>query len=646
MPANICRKRTFGIFSGCWEIAKLLPELQIKPTVQLYNAVTEGLVQRGNPLPVVEWLTRTLPTLPGKNAPRVEDLNYCLQRLSFPSYQSIQLAVSRLCSPGMCQPNAESLRIALRRTWDLCEDSDPTTTFATFRKLLNAFRYYRIGWEQETSSLLFQLFASAGEENIGYQVQQIYDQTHASNSTQSQTLPDWLAQLKEFRANHDIPSSLDFIRSRNDVNYGNSRDAGYVILGDTRSLSDLKLVDEVLGSRWRTSRWCKVVRNHILKGDVKGALSIYHAARISDVPIIAALVDPILRALSCVTHVVPDEEIDIALDIYNHLVEVHSRNEHDSSNRVLDQSIVNSIFRILSKCKDPEKYQTVIDRLLQDMGNYNVTISSEIAQALILIRMKGSSTIDEAMDAYRSGRKRLTTSADYTAILRQFAQLPFGLSSIREYFNIVKDMRRSGMRVTQTVYCIVLTRIGLAATDARFNGKLNHELRELLLNATRRVHDNLTLDPSISPTPAVFAQLINTYQRLGCLGDAYRVWELMYLTGTYNVRSISNILDGCGWAGDEFTARAVWGRLAKDHYKFDRKHWETYIECLCRCKRIANAVKVLQEMEATGHDQTEALHILLKFARKESVEEAVIKTIRTQNPALYDRYQSRYNSTP
>jgi len=125
---------------------------------------------------------------------------------------------------------------------------------------------------------------------------------------------------------------------------------------------------------------------------------------------------------------------------------------------------------------------------------------------------------------------------------------------ITQYFSIVNDMRVQRVPITPKVYTIILHQIGTMAMTIR---RHDYQVIERLVATVRRVHDFLTLDASISPNAALWNQLMGTYSRLGCFADAYRVWEMMYLTGRYDQISVGIMLDTCGYAGDLRTAYSV-----------------------------------------------------------------------------------------
>jgi len=166
------------------------------------------------------------------------------------------------------------------------------------------------------------------------------------------------------------------------------------------------------------------------------------------------------------------------------------------------------------------------------------------------------------------------------------------------------------------------------------------DLRPVIISAVRRAHDLLTLDASLSPDPHVLNQLMDTYQRLRCFGDAYRVWDMMYLSGQFDSVSVSIILDACGWAGTWDIAKQVCLRLSRDKFRFNQHNWNTWIECLCRLGKLNDAVKtVCLEMGREQNDvapDIDSVRIIVKFARKVNQHELVLSRVRRYLPELWE----------
>jgi len=238
------------------------------------------------------------------------------------------------------------------------------------------------------------------------------------------------------------------------------------------------------------------------------------------------------------------------------------------------------------------------------------------------------------MDFYREHRYNLDERG-FSAVLKAYCRLSFRgdlqIPLITQYFSIVNDMRVQKVPITPRVYTIILHQIGIMAMNTRYD----HRVLERLVATIRRVHDFLTLDASISPDAALWNQLMSTYARLGCFGDACRVWEVMYLTGRYDQISVSIILDACAYAGELRTAHSIRRKLTKAGFAFDMRNWNTWLECLCRLGKFDDAINVVSsEMGNDGmKPNVESVRIIVKFARRDGCSKELLSRLQNLLPA-------------
>jgi len=261
--------------------------------------------------------------------------------------------------------------------------------------------------------------------------------------------------------------------------------------------------------------------------------------------------------------------------------------------------------------------------------------------ALVIVVMRCSSSFDDALKGYKRICKRPNAprldARGYQAILNTLTQLSFGnhetLPSIWHYFEIVKDMRMAGIEVTAPVYTILLRHLALLSAE------LPPEECGSIAAAVRRVHDHLTLDPSFTPDTALWNQLMDSYQRVGLFAEAYRIWEMLFITERFTQASVGIIIDACGFARSWPMAAQVCLKLSKIGFKFNQRTWNAWIECMCRVGKLDDALKVVcLEM---GKDQSNVapdvntVKILLSFAAKTNQQDEVMNRIKRYLPQLW-----------
>jgi pentatricopeptide repeat protein len=233
----------------------------------------------------------------------------------------------------------------------------------------------------------------------------------------------------------------------------------------------------------------------------------------------------------------------------------------------------------------------------------------------------------------------------YAVLLNAFCKMSFGselsVPSLHYYFEIVKDMRQSGHEFSLEVYTILLRQLASLATRLASDSNLPEGISDELVTAIRRAHDHLTVDASITPDTIVWNQLMDTYQRAGCFGEAYRVWEMMYLSGTFDNASVSIILDACGYARAWPIATQICLKLLKNGFSFNRKNWNAWVECLCRLGKLNEALKIVCLEMGKGHDRVapdeESIRILMKFAIKSNQQSEIQSRIKRYLPDLWQK---------
>ncbi|TEB38889.1 hypothetical protein FA13DRAFT_415226 [Coprinellus micaceus] len=632
-------------------IDELLHDLEsvfgIQPTPEIYTTIVESFAQKAHPRIGLNFLAK-MPILPGSFIPIVDHFIAVLEpAIEKAPFSFVRDAVANMHRLG-CRPNADIANIVIRALWRANEVDGQKPTLETFAPIFDLIESWKISYSSSTANLIASLFDGAGLGASGQKTRSVYEQRFKDTNGSD----PWASKLTHAAVTSGIKAACDLFNqsSGNKHEKARSQALRHVLRGSS-TLSDIELASKELETPLDVRHWTNVISNACRRNNIPEALRIYEASRSSLFHIDAGLVAPIIRTLwrKASQQRASDEFIDQALALYHDLIASYppdSTTQQEPgkgfrSTRGPDADIFHTLFRLLSRNQHPDKYFPIAIQLVKDMQAYKFsTRVSPVAASLICLGMQQCDTSDSALDVYRRYQEFLDEDG-YGIVLQFFCKKEFGphyAPAIQDYFGIVRDMQRAGIEVTPKVYTILLTQIGYLA--AKLTGDVSDQrFADELLSITRRTHDILSLDTSFAPDQVLMSQLLNTYQRLGYLGDAYRVWELMYLTGNYNPVTVSNILDGCGHAGDLHTARAIWTKLFRDGFSFDLNNWNAWVECLCRCGQLDMARKVvLDDMPRAGKKPTvETVSILLGFARGQKVEREVLAQIQVNFPSLYPR---------
>jgi pentatricopeptide repeat protein len=277
------------------------------------------------------------------------------------------------------------------------------------------------------------------------------------------------------------------------------------------------------------------------------------------------------------------------------------------------------------------------------------------ATSITILLLRSSTSPSEAFQAYKRIFKRPdgkpTLDAEgYVAVLNAFCRLTFRKANIHtalppweQYFEIVKDMREAGYPVNVKVYTIILQQLGLAATKFRQARNIDEDSEQPdlyeLERAIRKIHQLITMDASIQPDTIAWNTLMDAYQRAGCVRDAYRVWDTLWVTRTFDNASVSIIADACGHANAFNEALQIFSRLHASGFTLNLRNWNAWLECLCRLGRLDEAVKTAC-LEMGKNDNAEpdekSIAIILRFAASTRDEHQIRERIKRYLPELWN----------
>ena len=608
------------------------PILGMEPTRRVYTLILLGLANGGHNDQVLNFLIK-MPQLPGHFTPTLDQLHAVLTACGQHSdFQLLQDIITNIRRMGQ-RPTNETFAILLRLRWNIAKRNDDIPTINELTSIIQQSVRQGLTFDPIIADILYQSYADIGHISEAKEILSLYE---------------------------SVSSGVDEIPDLGDASYSgqadssNARDTfdiSRTILRDSRDHADLLHLERESGIKCTVVHWSIILNNCLRSGNLVQAFEIYNQSKKAGIRPDAALIAPLLRALARLDMKGPsDESINRALAIYRDLANTvppstrppsskQSLNDHSTGP---DIGIYNLLLRMLLTSRSGTDYLPVADSLLKDMEDRHLpTNSSAITASKIIIEMRRAKTYSGALDFYREHRSNLDEHG-YAAVLQAYCRLSFTgdlqVPLITQYFSIVNDMRLQRVPITPKVYTIILYQIGGMVRNIR-QGYLQRDaatqILERLVSTTRRVHDFLTLDASISPDAALWNQLMSTYARLGCFGDAYRVWEMMYLTGRYDQISVSIILDACGYAGELRSANSIRKKLFKARFAFDLRNWNTWVECLCRLGRLEDAVNVVcSEMGDHGmKPDVESVRILVKFARRAERSKELLSHLQNLLPA-------------
>ncbi|RDB29072.1 hypothetical protein Hypma_015799 [Hypsizygus marmoreus] len=627
--------------------------LGIEPTIEIHTVIIRGLIKYGNPHTIHRWIL-SMPSRPGHLTPTLDQfhmfLEACLDLTSF----KFTRHVVRSMRQASCKPTNETFKYLIRARWDAATQEDKVPHTVVFSSILDDMKLENLPYDASIGEILYDGYAQRGHEIAAERIRELYKLRFLDSKTpQKQQEGEWNSKLSHTAQSRGLRAAINLLKTLEPEGCTASPSALRSILRHSRTMDDLRTVQKEFGVEPTVAHWSMLITNNVRTGNIADALSIYEESRTAGVVPEAALVGPLIHALCQTTLKPPSEEsLDKALDIYYHLAEAAPpstppaapKDSYDDHSIGPDAGIYNTLLRGLASSPNVEKYFSIAKSLLEDMESHKISTNDSVtASSIIVLFMKRSPTVVDALDVYYSLRSSLDEKG-YAVVLNAFCTLSFSggleVPSLSNYFEIVKDMRRAGLEITVEVYTILLRQLAAIATKARDpKVELPSGLMDQLVTTTRRTHDFLTLDAAVSPDAQVWNQLMDTYQRLGCFGDAYRVWDTMYLSGRFDHISVSIILDACGYAGAWQLARKICTQLFNDRFSFNLRNWNTWIECLCRLGRLNDAVKVvcleMGKNQITVAPDVESARILIKFARRDNQQAVVAERLERYVPELW-----------
>ncbi|KAG9314055.1 hypothetical protein JVU11DRAFT_4834 [Chiua virens] len=585
-----------------------------------------GLLKNGNLQTLLNWLSH-MHDKPGNVRPFLEHWHAFLSHCADNGQPKvIRHAMSKMAHTGR-KPNNDTFRILFRA---LFNSGAPVGEFySAFDRIENyAFRY-----DESLAEMLFEGFMKLNEPHQASQVKEEFQKRFGKRVVKSTAIQaEWEESLENEVEKCGIASGVRLCEDFRKEGYKVTSHTLTIMLRSSRQVADLDYAEDALQMKAGPLQWSILISNAVHAGDLTGAHSIYSQFKSRGLMPDAPLIQPL--------SFIEDSPMPIRRRLpmrSRHGILVVSAH----SDRMLTCTGLSSV---------PWQTRSTFKSTPNSPLDSSQTWKRERSNPMATSPSPPSSSWESAAPPTSTTPSRRTAKSWATKTPKTSASKGTGGSStvlsrlsfdhgpavpsIWHYFEIVKDMRRSGVEITPYVYASLLRRLAKLAEDAS-----DEDTRRLAV-AVRRVHDHLTLDPSITPDTLLWNQLMDAYQRVGLFVEAYRIWEVLLISETYDHASVSIILDACGYANAWPLAEQVIKKLSGRSFSLNQGNWNAYVECMCRVGMLNDAVKmVCLEMGKNQKDVKPNLvtaQVLLTFATKTNQQDEVAMRLRRYLPTLWE----------
>ncbi|KAI4528317.1 hypothetical protein K525DRAFT_276277 [Schizophyllum commune Loenen D] len=625
--------------------------LGLPPDDEIYTTIVETLVQAGRKDPVARFVAR-IPKLPGADQLTTEPFHAAIRGLPNVGCTDFALASTIVTAMHACgpaaRPTTETVELVIRARWTM---KDSAAQYfprpLSLAAILREFKDLGVPHDHAIADLLREEYEARGHPHHGLKIARMYDESYfGAPSADAQAD----AEEAEFAARLTTQATSKGLFSAAKVLQTSGRPLTprllNAVLRGSKSVSALKHLQETFGVEPTAEQWAVVIENCCQNKNKKDALQLYDTAKERGVVPDIAMAFPLLQLLCRYgTDHLDREDLDRAIAIHDDVAPTNVPSSE--SNALLYGMMYDALLRSLASAPEPQGYSGFFTKALDLIDKHKIEVHpGQRAASTAIFFMRCAKTEDAAYAAYENARSTLDAPG-YAAVLARICRLRFRRSTgppLKLYFDVVRDMRARGDAASTAieVYGIVLREIQEISLDARpdVDPEAAMALRRELVGMVRQIHDVLTLDAALTPGPGIWNTLMDTYQRLGCFADAYRVWQTLDLQGQVNATAVSIVLDACGRARAWQTAVQIMDKLFRTHFRLNLKNWQSWVECLCRMRRFSEAVEVV--CVQMGGEQVEpdigCILILLKFTMPwPEVQAQVYHRIREHLPHLYDQ---------
>ncbi|KAI0756823.1 hypothetical protein C8Q80DRAFT_1130683 [Daedaleopsis nitida] len=563
-------------------------------------------------------------------------------------------------------PTAETVKTvisALFRPSSRTRDSIPPFDF--IQDIIGLVAKYHLSYDPSIAQTIRDAYSLAGSQEVAHRVEQMY--TEAASKSKGTLTRQQMHSLLSTRvmAGND-KAAIRLIRELVPLGLEPEEETLSVLIRRNPTPANLKYWREVIGVRG-TARVSVRVMEGLLDERSKEVVPFY-LSELCDgtVPSPHMLHVAIQSLISTGLKIPSEQSVDQALTLYreytSQCVAPPDTQDAPEAITVPEQAVVEPplqktyqlLLRLLTSQAHVVKRLPDAVSLVEDMQRFHVRVDRHLTVSVIVILMRSSSTPSEAFRLYRLLAQPIAhkpqgkeddisfNEESYTAILHAFCTLeswPNGIPSARQYFEVVADMRKQGLRVTTKAYTIIIGQLARLVTNLSADDPDSVETRAMIARTLARVHNHLNVNSEFTPDPPLWNQLMDAYQRAGCFPEACRIWQKLFSSQMFNHASVSIIIDACAFNEAYDMAVRIYMTLVEQKFPINIRNWNTFLECLCRLGKLDEAMKVLC-LEMTGRDDgiepdLQSVRILLKFAAKTNQEMEVRSRVKRFLPKLY-----------
>ncbi|KAI8459209.1 hypothetical protein BY996DRAFT_4576281, partial [Phakopsora pachyrhizi] len=355
-----------------------------------------------------------------------------------------------------------------------------------------------------------------------------------------------------------------------------------------------------------------------------------------------------LSVLIKLTNDLEDESIGKAPE---HLHDLFSDLQNSSSNPPLETSIIDRVFWLdqLNACSiglissaiklnQVEMVQAILSQLSKRQSNHS------LRDGLLLCRPVDCQTIKDLLHSIFSlplSREEVFTSFNN---LLKLGRVDYGFFDdfLNKYLLMHEaptnsnDERPQALSMSRLMTIIDQMNSSSCPPDHRtYSSLLNHFSRTVHRNPRNistklqleRIHTLIKLDVRLEPDSELLHELLKAYSYNGLYPQAWKVWDVLSNEKRFREnmknKSLATIIDLAGYESEKFgdgrlnpKVVVAWEELIKSsssssrgvsrwrRCKINKNLWDSWIECLCRSKRIEYAIdNVFSNMNGRRADQ-------------------------------------------